>query len=307
MTKIYDDLILLDAEDDAAKDASRNGFLKTACDALDDFLEIALQAVYPNVCLLCGEPAATPKRNLLRIKTPVDALICNRCRSLLVAPTNAFCKRCGAPTRPGNASGLCERRCGANLAFDLVYPLNFYKGLTRSVVLRLKRESDPLLARMLGALCFEARRIQIERFRPDCVVAVPMNWRRRALRAGVNSPDSIAKEIALRLGVPALSKRIKRTRATAPQTAVDWERRASNVRGAFDVAKPFLPFFSRRDAVAPFANKRVALVDDAFTTGATANEVARVLKASGADAVLFLALARAGLGGARRENRSDRP
>lgn len=273
------------------KDKTANAYEKTIT-TLSNLAELALQAIYPNVCLLCGAATPTAQRALLRRNTPIRALVCQNCLERVVASSNVFCYRCGAIIRPGNYSGRCQPRCAKNFAFDRIYPMNFYRGLLRAVILRLKHENDPTLAKLFAKIYCEARAKQLEAFQPDCVVATPMNWRRRALRGGVNAPATIAKELARTLGALDMSAYLRRARATAPQTSVEWAKRAVNVSGAFELRRPIF----RRAILDPFAGRRVVLVDDAFTTGATVNEIARVLRENGAQAVYVATLARAGLG-----------
>ena len=260
---------------------------------VSNLAELAIQAVYPNVCALCGAATPTAQRALTRRNLPIRALVCKECLERIVAPTNTFCYRCGAVVKPGNYTGKCQPRCAQNFAFDRVCPMNFYRGLIRAVILRLKHEHDPLLANVVANIYFAARKRSLEAFQPDCVVAVPMNWRRKLLRGGVNAPETIAKELARKLGVPNMSSFVRRARATAPQTAVEWSNRAVNVEGAFKIRRSIFG----RAVLAPFDCKRVVLVDDAITTGATVNEIARLLRENGAQAVFVAALARAGLGG----------
>ena len=82
-------------------------------------------------------------------------------------------------------------------------------------------------------------------------------------------------------GLPVLGQALARTRATLPQTDLDAEARRANVRDAFRVRRP-----------AEVAGRRLLLVDDVLTTGATAGAAARALRAAGAAAVGVLALAR---------------
>lgn len=173
--------------------------------------------------------------------------------------------------------------------------MHFYRGTTRALVLQLKRTTDPTLAEIAARLYFESRRRALTAFRPDAVVPVPMNWRRRLLRS-VNSPDILASALARELGVPCWAKTVRRVRATPPQSSVDWAARRENVAGAFALSG------GKKDGpVERLKGKRILLVDDAFTSGATANEIASLLK-DGADveAVCVATLARAGLGKGRR-------
>ena len=122
-----------------------------------------------------------------------------------------------------------------------------------------------------------------------------MNWRRRFLRS-VKSPDLLASAVARELSVPCWAKTVRRIRATPPQSAVDWAARRDNVAGAFALKG------NKADGpLERLKGKRILLVDDAFTSGATANEIACLLKEEGGvEAVCVATLARAGLGKGRR-------
>ena len=83
------------------------------------------------------------------------------------------------------------------------------------------------------------------------------------------------------LSVPALSRELRRVKDTVTQTALDAKRRAANLRDAF-AARP----------AGAFAGKRLVLVDDVFTTGATMDSCAKVLRIAGAEDVIALTVAR---------------
>ena len=265
-------------------DAERrnSAFYPNVRNALAVALETFFEAAYPNSCVLCDRPTAPIPCPPRRVVVPAEALLCEKCRSALVAKS-VFCPRCGSPYASVVHRQNGAQACGDAFSFDCIYPLNFYRGLTRSALLKMKHEFFPNVAKALGRLFYETKREELEQFAPDCVVATPMHWTRRFGRNGVNAPDSLAKELALALGVDNLSRRVKRIRATQPQTSVETWRRIDNVAGAF-----------RADERA-FQGRRALLLDDACTTGATVSEIARVLKEVGADAVCVGAIARAGL------------
>ena len=106
----------------------------------------------------------------------------------------------------------------------------------------------------------------------DCLVAVPMHGRRRRVR-GFNQADLIAQRLAARLGLPVETNALRRTRATAPQARLPLGARGSNVAGAF-VAHP-----------QHASGRRILLVDDVPTTGATFDSCARALLDAGAESV----------------------
>lgn len=269
-------------------------------------VETAVELVYPRSCWICDERIDASTGSGFGVfgggSVPLAALVCDECRRGASVPARTFCRRCGRVAIRETARGddalcrRCLRRTGpSEFAFDEVRPMHFYRGTTRALVLQLKRTSDPTLAEIAARLYFESRRRVLTAFRPDAVVPVPMNWRRRLLRS-VNSPDFLAAALARELGVPRWAKTVRRVRATPPQSAVDWEARRDNVAGAFalSVGKGDGPLERLK-------GKRILLVDDAFTSGATANEIASLLKdAAGVEAVCVATLARAGLGKGRR-------
>ncbi len=115
----------------------------------------------------------------------------------------------------------------------------------------------------------------------DAVVPVPLHRRRLAER-GFNQAVLLARPLARALGVPLLVGRLVRVRPTRPQVGLEADARRDNVRGAF--------------AMRGEVPRRVLLVDDVRTTGATLGEAARVLAGSGGTEVRTLTLARAPAG-----------
>ncbi|MCC7538536.1 MAG: ComF family protein, partial [Deltaproteobacteria bacterium] len=121
------------------------------------------------------------------------------------------------------------------------------------------------------------------RGRVDLVVPVPLH-RTRLVERGFDQAVLIARPLARALARPLVARALSRIRATAPQSSLDARARAENVAGAF------VPTSSGRRAL---PGRRVLLVDDVRTTGATLDECARVARDAGAIEVLALALAAA--------------
>ena len=116
---------------------------------------------------------------------------------------------------------------------------------------------------------------------PDVVVPVPLHWDRERQR-GYNQASLISKPLARKLGLPHKAVLLMRTRPRPDKQVLSLEERWESVRGAF-ATRPG----SQVD------NKRVLLVDDVMTTGATLDACARALLESGAKSVLGLTVARA--------------
>jgi ComF family protein len=145
----------------------------------------------------------------------------------------------------------------------------------------MKHRQGETLAAALAELLLRRRRADLDDFRPDVLAPVPMHWWRR-LGRGFNSPDVLAHVLARALRVPCAQGLLIRGRNTVPQMRLKPRMRFRNLRGALRVR-----------AGEAVAGRRVLLVDDILTTGATCSEAAKVLKAAGATWVGVAVLARA--------------
>jgi ComF family protein len=177
---------------------------------------------------------------------------------------------------PLDDEGRCPLCRLGLLGFDAAYCCSSYEGVARELIQLLKYGRIATLAGPMGQrLATSLPRDQ----RFDAIVPVPLHWRRRWQR-GFNQSELLAREIARRSAIPVLNA-LKRVRATDPQVGLSNSRRRSNVAGAFVVK-----------SVQAISGKRILLVDDVMTTGATASACAAALKKGGAAHVAVLTLAR---------------
>lgn len=146
---------------------------------------------------------------------------------------------------------------------------------------RLKYANSPWIGTEIGAMLGEKLRIE-STCRLDLVVPVPLHTDRRVNR-GYNQSDWIARGVASSLGASVATDALARVRATRSQTKLSQNERLENVEGAFQV---------QSDAV---VGRRVALIDDTVTTGATLMTAAGALVTAGALTVLPAAIAAAPL------------
>jgi ComF family protein len=229
--------------------------------------------VCPPRCALCGVdlPAAAE-----------GPLACTACAEAI----SADAARCGACGEPGRAEACrCRGRCRD---WDGIAVLTAYGDDVRGQVLRAKRPAGDAVAAALAGLLVAKHHDTFAAWRIDTVVPVPMHWRRRLTR-GTSAADVLAAAVANRLRLPR-RRLVRRRRFTPMQNELPFEDRRSNVRGAF-VA-------SRRAA-----GRRILLVDDVTTTGATLAECRRALVEAGASAVYAAVVARADRG--RSDPRRD--
>jgi len=190
--------------------------------------------------------------------------------------------------------------------FKRAIVLGEYNDDLRRLILRMKTDRTGILAIAAATVLANCREADLKNAGADYIVPVPMHRLRRADR-GSNSPDSIAEELGRRLHIPVARHLIRRACPTELQYTLSRQARADNVSGAFALRAPHLldklciaiknivQKKRGRSAVNPFdlSGKNILLVDDILTTGATCNEITKVLLSAGARSVIVAALARA--------------
>jgi ComF family protein len=208
--------------------------------------------------------------------------VCPVCLQGIRRPSGPRCPRCGLAY-----AGECgdDHFCSACLReeghFAKARAFAIYDGLLPEIISRFKYRGLSRLARPLGDLLGDYEDSEFSFRDYGLVVPVPLHPRRLRQR-GFNQSLLLAGRIARRHSLPLDFNGLRRIRATPPQTELSAAERRRNVRGAFSVATP-----------RAFRGKKVLLVDDVFTTGATVEECAKVLSGAGAEQVDVLTLARA--------------
>jgi len=232
-----------------------------------------LDLVLPPRCLACGGLVADP------------GALCAACWQGLSFLGEPACACCGLPFAHDPGPGT---RCAACLAdppgFDRARSVLRYDDGSKGLILAFKHadrtDAAPAFARWL------ARSGQA--LLPDCdlIAPVPLHWR-RLFRRRYNQAALLALALGRLAGKPVAPGLLRRRRDTASQGHLSRGARQRNVAGAFQVA-PGWP--------ARLAGRRVLLVDDVLTTGATVEAAAQVLTRAGAAGVDVLTLARVVMG-----------
>jgi predicted amidophosphoribosyltransferase len=215
-----------------------------------------LGLLLPERCVACGEG---------------ETLLCTDCRGAVLLLRGTLCARCGCPTAwPVERCGECA---GRRLAFASARAAVAYAGPARALVSAWKERG----LRRAGAVAAELVAATVPRPSVEALTFVPGDGDRVGWR-GLNTAEELARALAVRWGLP-VEPLLARRRSVRPQRGLPGAARAANVRGAF-----------RARGAVPRA---VALVDDVYTTGATANAAARELRRGGARTVHVVAFARA--------------
>lgn len=226
--------------------------------------------IFPSRCLGCRTITA---RNPRRKETCV---LCDRCRSKIPLHPTLFCATCRARLPYG------EKICHRTAAYVLGAATNYQNEIAERLIKGLKFEYIRDAARPLASLLFEyLERLSLQRGY-DVIVPVPLSSERERTR-GFNQARLIAAELGKLNNLAVESNALVRTRHTKTQSELSGIRdREENVRGAFRVLYPEL-----------VARKRVLLVDDVATSGATLSEASKALKQAGAKFVIGLVVAKA--------------
>jgi ComF family protein len=201
---------------------------------------------------------------------------CTACERRLVEDPHNVCSRCASTLSPLAAqSGYCPRCPKEDVAYDRVVRLGPYAGTLREAILRMKHPLGEAFADSLAALAAPHLFARLQGQRLDGVIPVPLHWRRRWAR-GYNQSEISARAVAEAMKLPLLTRVLFRTKWTEKQVGA--EDRRKNVRGCFS--------FGRGGETRRLGGRTVLLVDDVLTTGATADEAARVLRSLGARTVV---------------------
>ena len=220
-------------------------------------------AALPSQCHICHAWPAQP--------------LCGRCVARFAQPV-ARCERCALPLT-GDA-----RICGACLKnpppLDLCLAAVHYAWPWADRIAQFKFSAEPGLATPLAALLGAAPGVASALGAADLLIPLPLSDQRLAER-GYNPAQLLAQQLAP--APPVRLDLLLRTRHTAPQHDLPRAERLRNVRGAYAV-DPL--------RAAALAGRRVVLVDDVMTTGASLHEAARAVRSAGATHIAALALAR---------------
>lgn len=240
-------------------------------------LRYLINFVFPPRCVGCDA----------RFSINTSRRLCSRCLDGIERLSGPLCATCGIPLE-ASADRSAESSCAACREtpphFTTARAVSRYRSsdeesaIVPSLIRRHKYGRDQSLTHAL-AECLGDPMPLIENDY-DLIVPVPLH-RERLRSRGFNQAALIAAAIARRLDRKLDVHSLIRTRATPSQTAQDRRQRQRNVRDAFQVTR-----------AAAVTNRRVLLIDDVMTTGATADECARVLLDAGARRVDVLALAR---------------
>ena len=229
-----------------------------------------LDAVMPPRCLMCGVVVADP------------GALCATCFEDVTFITPPYCAKCGIPFIDSYADAMDTVICGACAkrppSFDKARAVCVYNDKSRSLVTRLKYADRTDFTPALGRWMVRAGAELLDE--ADVIVPVPLH-RWRLLTRTYNQSALLARWVSRLSDVPANFSALRRTKSTPSQGGLTAAARRRNVARAFTVADPFA-----------VTGKRVVLIDDVLTTGATLDACANALRHAGAAGVDALVVGR---------------
>ena len=221
------------------------------------------------LCVLCSEVCDDHK-------TFQQIPICTPCLSDLPIITDP-CHNCNTSLSIKNDSNVCGSCLHTQPFFQKsTIPLEYIFPTTQ-LIKQLKYKNKLIFSEILSKILLD--KIQQEKsLLPECIIPVPL-YPLRLVKRGFNQSALIAKAVSKELNIPVDFKSCQRIKNTLQQTGFNKNQRKKNIKNAFSVSNKF-------------SAKHIAILDDVVTTGATVNELAKVLQHAGAERIEVWACAR---------------
>ena len=245
--------------------------MNPAAGKLRNWLNAGLALLYPEVCQLCKAEPATPR----------EGYVGSQCWSQVRFIRPPFCDRCGLPFAGElTTSFVCANCHKLELHFTSARSAVVAKTVVLEVIHRFKYSRALWFENFLADLLVREAAPALRGQRWNMLVPVPLHPLKERERE-FNQSALLARHLARALNLPCEEKLLRRTKPTVTQTHLKREARAVNMQSAFVVSPG-----------ARLAGRRIVLVDDVFTTGATTNECAWALGEAGAEEVCVWTVAR---------------
>ena len=227
---------------------------------LHHYVQEIIDLFYPPRCVNCGK---------------IGESICISCLERIERINPSTCHICGTTINPTNK--CC--RCSDNIdGINGIFSLGIYKGVLKKAVIAIKYARNRNLAHKLIPLLSSLPCCQ--QWSIDLVVPIPTSANRKRAR-GYNQAEWIAKEFCLSNNLQFKPQALYKIKDTRSQVGLSIKERVINVKDAFCALNELV------------SSKKVLIIDDVITTGATLHSAAKVLKSAGAKMVYGLTIAHA--------------
>ncbi|MCR5388791.1 MAG: ComF family protein [Lachnospiraceae bacterium] len=228
--------------------------------------------LFPDRCIICDDVFEQ------QFTKEQKSCICEKCEPKIIRIKEPICKKCGRPIKEDDEM-LCEN-CTVNAGrFHFEYARSVFanEGEFTNCIYRFKYSNKRTYAKTFAREALKVNPVFFKRNDFDVIIPVPLHKDRLKSR-GYNQALLFAKEISKLTGIPVDDKSLKRQKKTGFLKEMTYRERQYSLKNAFKIGKNGV------------LSKKVLLVDDIFTTGATADRASEVILEAGADSVHVLCI-----------------
>ena len=250
--------------------ATKESLVQTRHRQLAVWKDAVLDLLFPPHCVICRR---------------LGTWLCQDCQDKIELITPPLCLRCGLPLAepagPSRSRAICVRCQGRTTELDGLLAYAFHTDPLRQIIHEFKYRDLRCLARPLGQMMAQGwSALAPSEWEVDVIVPVPLHPTRQRQR-GYNQAALLARELGFHMQRPVVENVLVRSRPTVPQVELSFQERMANIQGAFQCTDSAL------------AGKRVLLVDDVCTTGATLEAAGAALRRGKVSSIWAYTLARA--------------
>ena len=223
-----------------------------------------LSLLFPPRCPVCDEAVSLK-----------NGLICSGCKKKLNPIVPPFCCKCGRPLVSAEEE-FCSDCSKIIHDFHEGKALYVYEDIA-SGIYRFKYAKRREYAKFFGGEMAEKFKDFVKRTKAEALIPVPLS-KQRMYKRGYNQSELLANEISKRTGIPVFNRFVVRVKDTVAQKGLNPAERQNNLKKAFKIAQNDVKLST------------IIIIDDIYTTGSTADAVARLLKKAGIQKIYVLAL-----------------
>ena len=229
-----------------------------------------MDLLFPPKCPLCEEPLPLRERGKKKMRQRREGMEGER---------EGFCKECESKVE--YAGMVYDAKAdstshGPKHSFEAAYAVFKYASIAKAVY-HLKYQGKVEYGRTLGKIMWQKASSVLKEWEPDCILPVPLHENRKKKR-GFNQSKVLSEALSEGLGIPIFPEMVLRCRDTKPMRNLNARERQNNLKKAFKIGQNDVKL------------KTILIVDDIYTTGATTDEISRLLLEAGASKTYVLTL-----------------
>lgn len=236
-----------------------------------------MELFYPGKCIFCGRTIPMKSYRGIIQGRPYDPL-CERCRENIKDKyiEEPYCLKCGKQLE-SMSQEYCSDCKSLRHIYDRGLSVFKYQDDVKESIYRFKYKGCKGYGDFYGKQMAEKYSVIIRKWQPDVIVPVPIH-KSRMKKRGYNQAELIGRTLSEKLNIPMDINVLFRGKKTQPQKKLSKDIRIKNVEKAFKVSGNVVEY------------NKIILVDDIYTTGATIDACARILKQAGVREVWFISI-----------------